>query len=121
MQTISINGVELQVPDGASVSIVNGVVQINNNTVHNLGNANIVIGSQGSKFTIHCDKDVTIDGDVAGGVKAKGNVSCRNVTGGIEANEVKCGNVTGGIEANGNVVCNGNVTGGIEAGNFSRG
>lgn len=122
MQKIKVNGMELEVPDGANVSINNGVVTINGSTVHNVGGANIVISSQGAKFTLKCDKDVTVDGDVNGGIEAKGNVTCRNVTGGVESEgDVKCGNVTGGIEAKGNVACSGNVIGGIEAKTFSRG
>jgi len=107
MSKINVNGLEIEVPDGASISIVNGIVKVNNNSIHDIGSNNIIIGTQGSKFTIHCDKDVMVDGNVSGGIKANGNVSCRNVTGGIEANEVTCGNVTGGIISKGNVSCNG--------------
>ena len=120
MQKIKVNGLEIEVPDGASFSIVGGEVRIGDSVVHNIGSANVVIGSLGAKFILKCDKDVLVEGDVSGGIEAQ-NVTCRNVTGGIEAKgDVKCSNVTGGIEAR-DVVCSGNVTGGIEAQNFSRG
>jgi cytoskeletal protein CcmA (bactofilin family) len=118
MQTISVNGISIQVPDGANVSISNGNVTVNGDMAGrvSIGPGNINISnSNNAHFTLNCDNNVTVAGPVSGGVTAKGNVSCTNISGGVSGVQVKCTNVSGGIEAQGDVQVSGHVSGGIEA------
>ena len=118
---IQINGLDIEAPDGANISVVNGKVTIDGKPYGSCGTGKIVIETQAA-FQLTCDQNVEVRGDVKYGVTAKGNVAANNITGGVEAGgDITATNITGGINAQGNVVCKGNITGGVNARSISQG
>ncbi len=123
MNTILINGVRIEAPPGSNVTVINNQVYIDGqptNPAHRIEGVGLTIDVNQVPITVHCDRDVTVNGNVSGGVVANGSVRCGNVSGGVEADgDVVCQNVTGGIEGR-DVQCSGHVTGGIEARTFRK-
>lgn len=102
-----VNGVKIDIPEGASVSIRNNKVFINgeeykSKELENKEFANIIVN--GNAGNISCDNSVEVKGDV------KGDISC--------GNSVKIDkNVIGDIDCGNSVSISGNHTGTIDANN----
>lgn len=104
MQRIKINGVEFEVPDGQSVSVVNGVVQIGDSK-HQVSRDGLTVEAMGSWFNLDCQGDVVVNGDVQGDVKAN-NVRANAISGDVEAGgDVSSGPISGDLTAQGSVTC----------------
>lgn len=105
--TTIVNGVEINVPDGANVSIINGEVFINGQPYNGkeLNNKKVV--------------NIIINGDV-GNIKCSGSVTAHNVKGNVDCGgSCKCWNVDGSVDAGGSVNC-GEVMGSVDAGGSIR-
>ncbi len=123
MNSIMVNGVRIEAPDGASVSVINGVVHINgvaNNAAGKLqgivdlkvegriGSVRVDHGSitcENVEGNVHAMGSVTVRGNVLCNVDAGGSVNCGDVGGGVDAGgSVNCGNVSGDVDAGGSVM-----------------
>lgn len=132
---ITINSTQYTVPDGASISTINGTVYVNGKP-YNPENTNptipVEVKIEGNVGPVTVDRgSVAVTGDVTGNVSAGSSVKCGNVGGYVDAgssvtcanvsqnveagSSVKCGNVGGDVDAGGSVTC-GNVIGAINAG-----
>jgi hypothetical protein len=119
MSLIKVNGVEIECPDGASVSVINGQVIINGVAAGEKSN-NITIDLKGTLISLRADRGSVTCENVTGNVDAGGSVNCKDVGGSVDAGgSVDCGNVGGDVEAGGSVKC-GEVHGDIEAGGSVR-
>lgn len=116
MNTIRINGVTVEVPDGCSVSVGNGEVVINGQSVMGGLTGTIKLEITGDPINVDSKYNVTVHGNVQGDVGADGNVTVSgSVNGPVEADgNVTCGEVKGDVIADGNVVCK-NVAGNVKA------
>lgn len=107
MGTVSVNGVTINVPDGASVSIINGDVVIDGKPYKGMEKVKPEesIFIEGDFYgNIQTSRSVEVKGNVSGNVDANGSVTCKNVTGNVDANgSVTCGNVGGDVDAGGSV------------------
>ncbi|MBR2709950.1 hypothetical protein IKE72_02635 [Candidatus Saccharibacteria bacterium] len=120
MNVISINGKRIDIPNGNSVSIINGDVFVDGRRYtenESLKQVNIVIeGGCDSLQVDSCDR-VEVKGDVRGVLKAGGAVIVHgNALNMVDAGgSVNCGDVSGDVDAGGSVIC-GNVSGSVDAG-----
>lgn len=117
---IIVNGKRINVPNGHSVSIINGDVIVDGKSYtdnKDLKEINIVIeGDCGSLKVDSCNR-VEVGRDVAGDIRAGGSVV---VHGAVQKNidaggSVTCANVGGDVDAGGSVTC-GNISGSVDAG-----
>lgn len=115
---IVVNGTTVEVPDGSSVSLVDGRLIVNDkNTDIKLTN-DMKIEVIGGLINLKAERgSVVVHGDVTGYVDAAGNVEVKGSVGGkVDASgSVTCGNVQGDVDAGGNVMC-GKVNGDVDAG-----
>lgn len=104
---VTVNGQTIDVPDGSSVSVVNGVVSINgiDTNLDARGVDKLVI--EGAAGNIQADvASVTVRGNVVGNIAAGGSVSCNDVHGSIAAGgSVNCDDVGGSVRAGGSISC----------------
>ena len=120
MNSIKINGKRISVPDGHSLSIINGVVFVDGKRYsedEDVKQVNIVIeGSCGSLKVDNCEH-IEVHGDVNGTVDTGGAVTVKGSVGGdVDAGgSVSCGDVDGDVDAGGAVHC-GNISGYVDAG-----
>jgi hypothetical protein len=116
MNTIRVNGVTVEVPDGCSVSVRDGSVIINGESVMSDLTGTIKLEIVGDPISVTSQYNVTVHGNVGGDVNADNNVNVDlQVVGNVTAgNNVNCGAVKGDVTADNNVVC-GNVTGKVKA------
>lgn len=120
MNIVRVNGKRIDIPNGYSVSIINGDVFVDGRRYtenENLKQVNIVIeGGCDSLQVDSCDQ-VEVKGDVRGVLKAGGNVIVHgNAHNKVDAGgSIHCGDVGGDVDAGGSVTC-GNVSGSIDAG-----
>lgn len=116
---VNFNGQSLEVPDGSSVSIVNGTITAGRDVIGCVvGNGNVVI--DGNPGSITAKYDVIVNGDVHGYVDCGGSVQCHAVTKHVDAGgSITCGDVGGSVDASGSVRC-GKVGGGVDAGGSVR-
>ena len=119
MGKIIVNGLEIEIPDGASVSIIDGEVSIDGKSVNKeeldaINKAsNIII--EGDVNNITTDKSVKCR-NVKGDITCEGSVHCDDVKGDVNADgSVQCDNVGGFVNADGSVQCD-NVGGNVSAG-----
>jgi len=118
---VKINGVEIEVPDGASISIVNGDVRIGGKTVGSAKDNYLAIDITGNVMDVTVDQgdvsvagtvrdvnaggSVVVHGDVAGGIDAGGSVTCETVHGDVDCGgSVACGKIAGSVDAGGSVI-----------------
>ncbi len=116
--SITING--RTITGGRSVSIINGVVIVDGQTVDTgvSGMVEIVV-TGGDIHELRTDGSVTCQ-DVTGKVDAGGSVTCADVGGTVDAGgSVTCDEVHGNVDAGGSVKC-GAVQGRIDAGGSVR-
>lgn len=106
---IIVNGIKIDAPPGASVSVINDVVYVNGQPWKQDGvpeTGVLRIEVKGSVGSLVCDRDVKIVGNVEGDVKAGGSVSCDRVGGKVEAGgSVSCDGVGGDVKSGGSVSC----------------
>lgn len=121
MSTVVVNGVKIETPDGASISVVNGKVFIGGKQIETAKNEKIEIDVTGALVNLSVDigdvKCQNVEGDinaggsvnadsVGGSVDAGGSVSCDNVGGNVDAGgSVNCGKIAGSVKAGGSVNC----------------
>ena len=106
MGTMSINGRTYDVPSGASVSVVNGVVTIGGVAVDSYPrSAQVVVNVTGDVGSLDADGSVTVAGGVKGDATAGGSLTVgAGVGGGVAAGgSVRCGDVRGSVSAGGSV------------------
>lgn len=115
-----INGVEYDIPNGSSITVVNNIVIVDGKILNAENPATLKIEIHGNINELSCDKDVVVEGDV-GWLTSKGSVQCKNVTAGsVEAGgSVNCGDVDKSVDAGGSVNC-GRVGGNVKAGGSVR-
>lgn len=109
---ITINGVTIDVPDGANVTVENGVLRVNG--VHSSSypdlpsNNQVVFKIEGHLGGLRVDRgSVEVSGTVSGTVQAGGSVSIG-------------GDCDGMVQAGGSVTCGGSIRGGVTAGGSIR-
>lgn len=103
---MQINGVTIDVPSNASVSIVNGQLYVNGKKYdgEELQNKQVVhVTIQGDIKEIDCAGSVTVNGNVNGSIECGGSVTVS-------------GNVEGSIDCGGSCHISGNHQGSIDAG-----
>lgn len=101
--SVTVNNKTINVPKGASVSVVNGQVFVNGKPYENLGKDTTV--------------NLIINGDV-GSIITKGPVQCHKVLGDVEAgNYVECGDIGGNVHS-GNYVEAQVIKGAVKAGSY---
>lgn len=103
MGKVIVNGMEFDISDGASVSVINGEVLINGRAAVDIDKAaRVTIEIRDSTVgVVRADRgDVTVTGDVMGSVQAGTGVTCGNVGGDVRAGtSVTCGAVAGSVKA----------------------
>lgn len=117
---IRINGVEINAPAGATVSVIGDEIRINGAPFDagKVAGSILKIEIQGEPLNVRADRaSITVNGNVAGSVDAGGSVQVSgSVTGSINSGgSAVCGAVQGDIDAGGSVTC-GDVAGNIDAG-----
>lgn len=120
MNVISVNGKRINIPNGRSVSIINGNVFVDGRRYtenENLKQVNIVIEDGCESLQVDSCDQVEVKGDVRGVLKAGGAVVIHgNALNKVNAGgSVHCGDVSGDVDAGGSVTC-GNVSGSVDAG-----
>lgn len=118
MGKVTLNGMTIDVPPGASVSVVNGIVLINGTKAADYPpDAMVRVEVTGHVGELRATGDVAVSGNVTGAIKADGSVTVQGGVGhGVTASGfVKCGEVTGNVSAVGSVQC-GRVGGSVTAG-----
>jgi hypothetical protein len=116
MGVVIVNGNSIEVPDGASISVVNGTVYIDGNQVGSAVNNQIKIKVEGTLASLTVDRGSVECQNVEGNVKCGGSATAANVGGKVDAGgSVQCGDVGGDVDAGGSVQC-GKVNGSVDAG-----
>jgi len=115
---IIVNGTTVEVPDGSSVSLVDGKLIVNDKGTDIKLTNDMKIEVIGGLINLKAERgSVVVKGDVQGYVDAAGNVEVTgNVGGKVDSSgNVTCGNVQGDVDAGGNVTC-GKISGDVDAG-----
>lgn len=100
---MNINGIRIDVPNGANISVTNGVVYVNGEKY----NHKELEGKQVA--------NIIIEGDV-GNIKCNGSVTCRNVQGYVDCGgSCHCYDVGSYVDAGGSVNCV-HIGGDVDAG-----
>lgn len=105
MNKMTINGVSYEVPQGASLSINNGIVKVNGQVITSGLSGVVELKVEGDIGQLRTDASVSMNGDVLGDIDAGGSVSIKgNVKGNVDAGgSVSCGNVGGDVDAGGSI------------------
>ena len=145
MRKITINGIEINVPEGANVSVIDGQVIVGDNAITHqsctIDGNNVTIASADVAFNIKVvGGDVKIEGNVKGDVRLEkgtihiagsigrdaiiekeGDINCKQVGRNAQAGgDVTCEGVGNNVQAGGNVTCN-NVGNNVMASNVECG
>lgn len=105
----NINGVEINVPEGARIEVRNGTVYVNGKKydgkeLDSKEPINIIIN--GNVGVCICNGSITAN-NVVGDIDCGGSCTCGDVTGDIDAGgSVHCGNVSGSVDAGGSIRIN---------------
>jgi hypothetical protein len=103
MNRLSINGMIIETCGPANISIRNGTITVNGETIKGIKDISHV-SIKGNVNNITVTGDVDVEGDVEGDVDAGGNVTCEDVHGDIDAGgNVSAKNAKQKIDAGGNV------------------
>lgn len=108
MGKMNVNGVEFDIPPGASVSIINGQVLVNGVQATTYPQpANVVVNITGDVNVLHSAGSTNVTGNVGAYVKANGSVEVGgSVKGTVDAGgSVNCGDVGQDVDAGGSVHC----------------
>lgn len=125
MGTINVNGKTVNVPDGCTISVINGTVYVNGKAWEDQGEklvGRVTLDITGTPLEIKVEHgDVNIAHSVGGNVDAGGSVTVGGMVGGsVDAGgSVTCGDVHGDVDAGGSVKC-GKVSGDVDAGGSVR-
>ena len=107
MNNVNINGRTINVPDGASVSIINNRVIVDGVEWSEQGEdlqGVVRVEITGYVENLRTDASVTVHGNVNGDVDAGGAVKCGKVAGNVRAGgSVKCDDVGLSVNAGGSV------------------
>jgi hypothetical protein len=99
MGMIQINGRTFDFPNGANISVINGRIMVNGETIH-LDNKPIIVEVTGDVNILRTDNSATIKGNVLGSVEAGNSVQCGDIYGDVEAgNTVHAKSISGDVEA----------------------
>lgn len=85
---VMVNGMSIDVPDGSSVSVVNGQVTVGGKFLASCPPAApVYVRVEGNAGSIHTQSgDATVTGDVGGGISTmSGDVKCGKVGGGVSS------------------------------------
>jgi hypothetical protein len=107
MAKMNIGGKFYNIPDGASVSVVNNTVLVDGKRIpsDDVTICDVVI--EGDTGSVRSDGSVTVKGNVNGSVDTKGSANTGNVTGDINAGgSVHASDITGSVNAGGSVNAN---------------
>ncbi|MBR0488197.1 hypothetical protein IJJ39_00765 [Candidatus Saccharibacteria bacterium] len=120
MNIVRVNGKRINIPNGHSVSIINGDVFVDGRRYtenENLKQVNIVIEGSCDSLRVYSCNQVEVKGDVRGVLEAGGSVIVHgNAHNKVDAGgDIHCGDVGGDVDAGGSVTC-GIVSGSIDAG-----
>ena len=107
MSKITINGVTIEIPDGASVSINNGDVIVNGKKSDFAKiNSEVRVDVHGNVGDLKVDKGSVNCGNVNQSVNAGGSVNAENIGGNVSAGgSVNADDIGGNVSAGGSVVC----------------
>src|SRR4051794_2303956 len=105
---VCVNGETIDVPDGASISVDNGVVTVTGRdgvqTLESDATKIVIHGNPGDVYAAKAS--IEVRGTVSGNVTASGNVNCDDVRGSVYAGgNVNCDDVRNGVTAKGAVNC----------------
>lgn len=121
MQRVTVNGNTYEVEDGASISVINGRVVINNRNAGQVASVGIdspqlKITVEGGLLSLSVDRgDVTVNGN-CGDIQCGGDVGVTGNSGKVNCGgDITCGDVGGDVKCGGDVNCY-RVTGRITAG-----
>lgn len=117
--SVTVNGKTINIPKGANVSVIKGVVMINGKPYTDepeegapcsieitITGKLVNLEVKGNNTTVNC-------GDISGDLKASGNVTAKNVGRSLNTQgRVECGSVGGSINTQGRVTCK-DVTGSV--------
>ncbi len=124
MGTLTVNGKKYDVPDGTTISIIDGVVLVDGKPITDDADklkGRVTITWDGPLMSLSTDASVTVNGNVNGNVKANGSVTAGEVRGNVSAGgSVSCGSIGGAAAAGGSLQCAGNVGGTASAGGSVR-
>lgn len=118
MGTCMVNGKRYDIPSGANVSIIDGIVKVNGKVIADETKAGqpCEVHVQGDIGDLRCDGNAYITGNVKGDVDAGGSVECHDVGKSVDAGgNVAYSNVGGDVDAGGSVNAGG-VHGDVDAG-----
>lgn len=102
MNTVNVNGNRIQVPNGCSVSVINGEVYINGSRQELDFKVGILI-IEGNCGDIRCDGSVTAR-DVKGSVNCGGSLNCDDIEGNASAGgSINCDDIGGSAIAGGSI------------------
>ena len=110
MSTVHVNGREITVPDGSSISIVNNKLYVNGlEWEDDQGDGRLSgvvrVELSGDIKEVKTDASLHVHGDIQSGATAGGSIKCGNITGHVKAGgSVNCGDVAGNISAVGSVM-----------------
>lgn len=102
---IIVNGRRIDVPAGASVSIIGGEIFINGvaQTGERLSGV-VRVEVIGNLTNFYTDASATVCGNVVGDLQAGGSVTCGDVGGSVNAGgSIDCGVVSGSANAGGSI------------------
>jgi hypothetical protein len=109
MSKVVVNGKTFEIPNGASVSVINNNVYVNNELwtgIEATGPVKLII--DGDIGTIMTEGSAEINGTVNGHVDVGGSLKISNgeIHGNVHAGgSIKCEKITGGVVAGGSVYC----------------
>lgn len=102
--SVKVNGRTIQVPEGSSVSIINGDVFIDGKQ-HEFDD-DFKVGTliiEGNCGNIKTDGNLTVRG-LGGDAHASGNINCGDIDGDCRSGgNINCGNIKGSVRAGGNI------------------
>lgn len=111
MNSVTVNGISINVPNGSSISVINnqvyidGVLSKGGEPVNNI----LKIEVHGDITLNQCDGNLHVLGNIRGPVSVDGNLQCSGqINGDVRADgNVICGKISGFVKAGGNIISKG--------------
>jgi hypothetical protein len=120
MNKITVNGITVEVPDGANISIIDGTIMVGSTVIQEGLKGIVEVKWEGPAANIDCKANLSVAGNVEGGAQANNNITVGgSVYGNVVAgNNVVCGPVVdGAVKSGNNVECGGDINGDVSADN----